>query len=298
MLEFNNKIEYCPNCKKSNFSDFDTFNHFGYNLNYVICEECTLIFMQPQMTIDETNNFYKNSYRKIYQNSEKPTKELLQVQENRGKFLADFFARNSSFDKHHHFNYLDIGCSTGMHLQAIKNIFPNANLYGIEPGDEFRLFCKEKDLNVFESLEEFYLQDIKIDAVCLSHVLEHISDPVNFLKQINHIQNTNGILLIEVPNTLGGHISFELAHPTCFYTNTLIETCRLAGFEKLNILEHSNTAKYKVPMYLTGIFKKSNIQLPAHTHLMVEEVKSIRRKILQKLDRKKRFLRLKKKFLG
>jgi hypothetical protein len=231
--------------------------------------------MSAQMTDERLQQFYEVDYRSLYSDMQRPSATLLKTQQQRGQHLASFFAAKSGFSANASFNYVDIGCSTGVHLDAVKALFPNATMYGIEPGNEFRQFCNEKGLIVFSSLEEMISQGIKADAICMSHVLEHIAEPAAYLSFVNaSIAATDSLLLIEVPNTLGGHLSFELAHPICFYDQTLIHTCLLAGFEQVAIKEHNVTSKYPDPMYLTGLFKKveASISKPDFANLSAAKV--------------------------
>lgn len=262
LITFNKVVANCPNCGEQQFYPFGSREHLGYPLHYVICGNCTLIVMQSQMTDERLQQFYEEDYRSLYSDMQQPTATLLKTQQQRGNHLAQFFAATSGYNSNDAFNYLDIGCSTGVHLDAVKALFPNANMYGIEPGNEFRQFCNNKGLTVFSDINEMKAKGITADAICMSHVLEHIPEPAAYLSFLNEtIAAANAFLLIEVPNTLGGHLSFELAHPICFYDQTLINTCHLAGFEKVAIKEHNVTSKYPELQYLTGLFRKSNTLL-------------------------------------
>lgn len=251
--------------------------------------------MQPQMSSEALGKFYQNEYRILYQDSEEPTKELIATQTIRAEHLALFFATNSNYSSNQAFNYLDIGCSTGVHLDAIKKRFPNAQMFGVEPGDKFRDYCIKKGHLVFKSLEDFQLSGIKTDAICLSHVLEHIPEPVDFLRLVNSVSSEKAFLTIEVPNTLGGHTSFELAHPLCFYAGSLVNTCRLAGFNTKKILEHSVTNKHKLPFYLSGFFQKSSDGLVQQKEFTVNQIFIERQKSLRLVDKAVFRLRIKRK---
>ena len=295
MIKLDRTIISCPNCSNQKFSKFGKQIHFNYELNYVICQSCTLIFMQPQMSTDALTKFYQNEYRILYQDSEKPTETLIATQTFRAEHLALFFITNSSYSSNDFFNYLDIGCSTGVHLDAIKKKFPNAKMFGVEPGDKFREYSIKKGHTVFKSLDDFKESGIKADAICLSHVLEHIPEPIDFLKLVNNVSSKKAFLIIEVPNTLGGHLSFELAHPLCFYSNSLINTCELAGFGAKKIFEHSVTSKYKLPFYLLGFFQKSVNGSVHQIALSFQQVIEKRRKSLKDVEKTVLRLRIKRK---
>jgi len=252
------------------------------------------------MTDEELERFYEVEYRNVYSNIQQPSADLLNIQQQRGNHLAHFLAEYAGFAANDSFTYLDIGCSTGVHLDAVQKLFPNAHLYGIEPGKAFREFCIDKGLKVFKDIDEMQSAGIKADVICMSHVLEHIPEPANYLKHVsNTIAASNGLLLIEVPNTLGGHLSFEIAHPICFYDQSLINTCHVAGFEKIAIKTHNVTSKYPEPQYLTGLFKKSNTHIAPidYSYLNAASVIKRRNSIVIRDNSKSVAFRLKRKVL-
>jgi 2-polyprenyl-3-methyl-5-hydroxy-6-metoxy-1,4-benzoquinol methylase len=82
-----------------------------------------------------------------------------------------------------------------------------------------------------------------IDVVHMSHVLEHLADPISILQTIRHVLRPGGVLAIEVPNELDSLLvrlrdSVGLLRPyqvpsthLLFFTpKTLVETVRRAGY--------------------------------------------------------------------
>ncbi len=280
-ITFSNSINVCTNCGSNSFLPFGKHVHFGYELEYIICTNCTLIVLKDQMTDERLDQFYKDEYRVLYNSSSTPTPALLATQSMRGEHLAKLFAKHCHFAKDDVFNYLDVGCSTGVHLDEVKKIFPNANVFGIEPGETFRTYCSNKGLKVYSSVDELKHDNIKLDAICLSHVLEHIGKPAGYLRYLmESVASPGCMLVLEVPNTLGGHLSFELAHPVCFYDETLKDTGQLAGLKPLEILAHAVTGKTSRPQYLAGIFKR--------TEGLTTQIDFSGRSVHQVIERRKR----------
>lgn len=91
---------------------------------------------------------------------------------------------------------LDFGAGTGDFLQFAKN--KAWEVYGIEPNDQARNLAKEKGLNLFFSLEEF--KNDQFDVITLWHVLEHIPNLKECLRQLQTLLKPGGILVIAVPN--------------------------------------------------------------------------------------------------
>lgn len=259
-IKFSQIVKNCPLCKGIKIIPFGGRNNFGYRIEYFICERCSLIFMNPRMNESETFEFYKSYYRILYQNDDMPTTELINTQKVRGEHIAKEFFNFCKINKIKPNSYLDIGCSTGTHLQAIETLFKKINVLGIEPGDNYRQFVKTIGIEVYANLNELKILNKKVDAIAMSHVLEHIADPLGYLIELrNKFLKENGLLILEVPNTIGGHGSFEIAHPICFTPKSLDLLCAQAGFERVFRKIH-NVTQEKIPknLYLLAIYKYSS----------------------------------------
>ncbi len=81
-----------------------------------------------------------------------------------------------------------------------------------------------------------------LDAITMSHVIEHVHDPVGILKDIHSALNSGGVLWIETPNIKSfGHSRFGRAwrglevprHLTIFNEASLASALQDAGFTKI-----------------------------------------------------------------
>jgi SAM-dependent methyltransferase len=99
---------------------------------------------------------------------------------------------------------LDIGCGCGANDRDFKKKTPHAFIVGIEPNPRAaelsRLTCDE----VFEGMLEDWLKKGEkkpFDLVVLSDVLEHIADPIGFLRALSSAPPVrNARWIISVPN--------------------------------------------------------------------------------------------------
>ncbi|OYU96760.1 MAG: hypothetical protein CFE21_00295 [Bacteroidetes bacterium B1(2017)] len=262
VLNFTVTINTCPNCSKKVFIPFGSRVHFNVRIYYQICNFCGLIIQNPQLSEQSSNIFYQKYYRELYNGSRNPTKEEQERQDIRSKNQANcLFNYLKVNNKSTPISILDIGSSTGAFLLNIKEHFPNTELFGVEPGEGYREYCSNIGLNIVTDIKEFQEKNLKFDVINISHVLEHISEPVDFLKDIkSKYLKKDGILMVEVPNTLGGHGAFEIVHPVCFTEDTLKDTLLLSAFEDIEIIKHSfSKEKSKLKeMYLLSISKSTN----------------------------------------
>ncbi|MBI4721777.1 MAG: class I SAM-dependent methyltransferase [Candidatus Stahlbacteria bacterium] len=156
---------------------------------------------------------------------------------------------------------LDIGCGIGIFLSEAKKVGWDAQ--GTEVSKYAINFVKEKhNLEVCEgSLKDIGFPAKFFDVITLWHVLEHLLNPIDELKEINRILKDDGILCIEVPNVGSldalvrrrNWICFGPGHNYHFSKTTLKLAGEVAGFESLLVKCISG---YKRCKYRHSISKK------------------------------------------
>lgn len=91
---------------------------------------------------------------------------------------------------------LDIGCGTGEFLiTARKN---NWNTLGVEINDEARNKSSKKNITTYKFIEE--VKSSQFNIITLWHVLEHLKDLNGTITKISSLLDTDGTLIIAVPN--------------------------------------------------------------------------------------------------
>lgn len=126
--------------------------------------------------------------------------------------------------------WLDIGCGSGFLLSEIKKIGWTA--IGIEPGGWGRIAAKQKSLNIIEGFLTKKTFNIKFDVISATDVLEHQSNPKEFLKLIKIYLKPEGLALFSIPFADSFHGKFLKARwsmvtpPTHsqFFTKTSLQT--------------------------------------------------------------------------
>ena len=90
---------------------------------------------------------------------------------------------------------LDFGCGAGNFLRTIKD--SALHVQGVELQDSFRNRLVQDGIECFDSIAE----SSAVDIVFMFHVLEHLPDPVEVLREIRtKISGENGVLVVEVPH--------------------------------------------------------------------------------------------------
>jgi len=261
-MDLSQTVSICPLCGSSNFRTFDTFysSEIHLLLHYKVCTYCSLVFMSPRPDQESLNSYYLSTYREGRSGSEKPTNVEIDEQHARAKHLVRFFSKvvpETQIRSH-----LDIGCSVGELLLGFQTMFDITLSIGVEPTVAHRAYAiQQNSLQVFESLD--FLEKTSqgpYDLVSLSHVLEHLPDPIDYLTRLRTIFMTEkSHLLVEVPN-LYGHTCYELAHLYCFTPKTLEDVVNAAGFsimaKKLHGLPRNSHLRSQ--RYITILAKVNN----------------------------------------
>lgn len=98
---------------------------------------------------------------------------------------------------------LDIGCGRGNFAPQIKQVCPDAKVYGMEyePAEAKlaeahfeRVWCGD----IF-ALEEWGIKE-RFDVIIFNDVLEHLNDPWKCLRLIKTIMSENGRVVASIPN--------------------------------------------------------------------------------------------------
>jgi ubiquinone/menaquinone biosynthesis C-methylase UbiE len=108
---------------------------------------------------------------------------------------------------------LDVGCSEGTFLSILKKHF-NMDAYGVEPSETFSTYAKEKlGLNVVTGFfSEKLFPSQTFDLITLSHVLEHMHDPIKFLTSIGKKLKKQGFLFVQVPDLMSPRNNLRYHH--------------------------------------------------------------------------------------
>jgi 2-polyprenyl-3-methyl-5-hydroxy-6-metoxy-1,4-benzoquinol methylase len=202
-------------------------------LHTIACIECGLIRTDPMPTEAELAEYYASEYRRDYQLafSRKPPR---------------FHLRRSAREAAQRMNVLrpvlketarvlDFGSGSGEFLAQAKNA--GHEVQGIEPGEDFARFARDVHrVDVISaSWRDVSFEDRSFDAITVSHVLEHLREPVAALRQLERWLADDGVIYVAVPNAEAARDHtfqhFHFAHVHSFTPQTLTWAGRAAGLE-------------------------------------------------------------------
>lgn len=100
---------------------------------------------------------------------------------------------------------LDIGCGCGANARGFKERCPAAHITGVEPNERACELARGACDDVFHGTLQEWAANARdaapFDALVLSDVLEHVANPVEFVRQIAAMEPLRGALwIVSVPN--------------------------------------------------------------------------------------------------
>jgi 2-polyprenyl-3-methyl-5-hydroxy-6-metoxy-1,4-benzoquinol methylase len=192
------------------------------------CEACDLLFLDRTDHI--TDEFYEQSGMFDYA---LPDPATLGAEEHRDTTRRTAALRDLVQGK----AYLDFGCGTGNTLRTLAKLTRVAR--GVEPNEVLRRHIEQADVPCYPSLEAV---EGTYDVISLFHVLEHIADPRDVLKQLKRHLNADGMIYVEVPSANDAllelyeleafkNFTFWSCHLFLFHGRHLVDLAKQSGLE-------------------------------------------------------------------
>ncbi len=160
------------------------------------CNDCSLIYQYPQPVHADLSCRYDNKYfeyeisnEEIFFNLMVKTLEDINFKELTIEIMED----NPEF--------LDVGCATGLLLKHMESFGWKSR--GIELCTSSAAYGqKERKLDIFNgTIEEAGYRDNQFSVIHSSHLIEHLTNPSDYITEAFRILKPGGLLITTTPNT-------------------------------------------------------------------------------------------------
>ncbi len=181
-------IEACRLCGCFSFTPFLTTDQYCL----VQCVNCRVVFLSPQPSKRElrrmSNALYSSdSYKDMYFDSDQ------RLYRRYGQFLKQISKHKEGG------RLLDIGCSYGFFLDAVRETWET---YGLEVCERSSRFARDNlGIEVLTaSIADAGFSSGYFDVITMWDVLEHTPSPKSALDEAARVLNDEGLLFIQCPN--------------------------------------------------------------------------------------------------
>ena len=227
----------CYLCKSKKYSKRTGSVRDDPDIDILECSDCGLVYLSSSNHIQDGH--YEES---VMHDDEVPDidnwlKETEFDDKRRFKFIKEKITNKT---------ILDFGCGIGGFLEKSKKSADKVT--GVELEIALQPSFKKRGLNVFLNLSAAKENNQKYDVITAFHVIEHLQDPKNILKDLSELLEGGGEMIIEVPNsddvllTLYENDNFQKftywsQHLFLFNSKTMAVMIKQAGL-KLNWIKH------------------------------------------------------------
>ena len=148
-----------------------------------------------------------------------------------GKRAASLFEKESSGV------LAEVGCGHGQFLSEFSHLMPNWKLEGFDISKNYADSVNNVN-NTTYICDEFTKSRRQYDAIVGIHLLEHLYDPLEFLKYCAKVINPNGFIIFQVPNIKTNLFDLTICDHVCHFSSEHIEILsHQAGLEVVEIDE-------------------------------------------------------------
>jgi len=238
----------CSLCESKNFTLVSQGDRYGFDLKKQFCNECGLIQTYPAVSKEFHEEFYSYHYRPLYLKSETVDYEdVIKEQTDKSKKYLSYFFNNGLSEELIDLSIIEIGCSSGGTINGLKKAVKSVQ--GCDLDVKAIKFAQDNfNIDVEVGMYPSSLPDGP-KLFILSHILEHVFNPLEMLKEIRLIMNPGDYLFVAVPGinvvSEGDYKHdlrryFHIAHVTDFTATTLTNVANYAGFKVINIDQEIN----------------------------------------------------------
>lgn len=186
----------CPGCASPAAGTAAMYTKHGFRV--VECNDCKTMFVNPRPAPEQLTAFYRDSpsteyWANVFFPAVADARRDL-IFAPRAQQVLDLVTQASGVPG----TVVDIGAGYGLFLEELAKLMPSARLRAIEPGLALAERCREIGLETFEGFAEEAVEDpdwdSRADLVTSFEVIEHLPDPVGFVRTMHDLARPGGMV--------------------------------------------------------------------------------------------------------
>jgi len=232
------KIYPCGLCHGLDFEfAYEQRDRFEQAIRLVVCRGCGLSQLNPRRDEEEEALFYASDYYRLEQLRSRYGRS--DWSKRKAKIASGILDAVEAQRPLAGVKLLDIGAGRGFLLRDARE--RGARVSGVEPSEETAESLRVEGFDIVTgNLQRFVAEAPgSFDVITMSHVVEHVNEPIPFLQAAASMLKPEGLLVAEVPN-----VSWQLqkgrhprsAHTAHLYYHTERSLTALFGVSGLRVL--------------------------------------------------------------
>lgn len=228
-------------------------------LRLLACRDCNLVFRELMPTTSEVNALYGDGY---YSHWERGT-EWDSIWDMKLKTVSGYLKAALQYGRMpdgQGRRLLDVGCAHGFMLVAGQKL--GFEPYGLEIANDAVQAARSKGLDVRQStIENTDFPDGFFDVITAIDVIEHVPDPLAFIRHVRRLLKDTGLLLMVTPD-IENYVArimrtrwphYKQEH-LCYYSrHSISRLCERGGFD---VAATKTSFRYLSYDYIRGHFDK------------------------------------------
>jgi SAM-dependent methyltransferase len=228
----------CPICGSRNSRRQGAYRYehpFFEGCSRVICGDCEMVFAAPMPSEADLSSYNSSYFANAHGGPpSSPTAEAFfsAIARLRLAFLKGFL------DKHRIVvqRVLELGPGPGFFARSWLEQAPKSIYAAIETDRSSHESLLKIGVNLVDTADE-----VSVDLVVMSHVLEHVREPVGFVKAATRGLRSGGVLFIEVPCRDWEHKTVDEPHILFFDKAPMLLFLNNLGFTDIEIAYYGQT---------------------------------------------------------
>src|ERR1044071_2736747 len=185
----------CPGCGADRV--VPAFTKHGFP--YVECTACASLFVSPRPPQSALDRFYRDApssrywAQEFFPTVEEARREKI-IRPRVRRILEDERVRRQGLERP---LVVDVGAGAGAFLTELLEALPEARAVAVEPGEDLAAQARAHGLRVLEKPVELSEElDGEADIVTSFEVIEHVHEPLAFVRAIARLAKPGGLILV------------------------------------------------------------------------------------------------------
>jgi SAM-dependent methyltransferase len=169
-----------------------------HGFNYSLCLDCGTLYQTPRPSLSAFESFYRDSTSSNYWGevffpavAEARRERIFRPRVERLLTICELEQTKIR-------RLIDVGAGYGIFLDEWRNRLPDTHMLAIEPSASLADECRAKGFEVVENIVEQVGESYNdfADLLVCFEVLEHVHDPVAFMKSLIRLVRPGGIVFV------------------------------------------------------------------------------------------------------